>query len=98
MSRLRVEQKGPMSRLAKSKKACRAGSTKLSAAGPTLAMPGQRRRRREGRMRFIHTADWQLGMTRHFLNSDAQPHYSAARRDAVSALGPPGAETGAEFV
>ncbi len=49
-------------------------------------------------MRFIHTADWQLGMTRHFLNGDAQPRYSAARRDAVSGLGALAAETGAEFV
>jgi DNA repair exonuclease SbcCD nuclease subunit len=49
-------------------------------------------------MRFIHSGDWQLGMTRHFLNSDAQPRYSAARRDAVSALGALAAETGAEFV
>lgn len=49
-------------------------------------------------MRFIHTADWQLGMTRRFLNGDAQPRYSAARRDAVSALGALAAETGAEFV
>ena len=49
-------------------------------------------------MRFIHTGDWQLGMTRHFLNGDAQPRYSAARRDAVSALGALAAETGAEFV
>ena len=49
-------------------------------------------------MRFIHTADWQLGMTRHFLNGDAQPRYSAARRDAVSALRALAAETGAEFV
>jgi DNA repair exonuclease SbcCD nuclease subunit len=49
-------------------------------------------------VRFIHTADWQLGMTRHFLNGDAQPRYSAARRDAVSALGRVAAETGAEFV
>ncbi|HZQ33658.1 MAG TPA: exonuclease SbcCD subunit D [Mycobacterium sp.] len=49
-------------------------------------------------MRFIHTADWQLGMTRHFLNDDAQPRYSAARRDAVSALGTLAAETGAQFV
>ena len=49
-------------------------------------------------MRFIHTADWQLGMTRHFLNGDAQPRYSAARRDAVRALGDVAAETGAEFV
>lgn len=49
-------------------------------------------------MRFIHTADWQLGMTRHFLNGDAQPRYSAARRDAVRALGDVAAETGAQFV
>jgi DNA repair exonuclease SbcCD nuclease subunit len=49
-------------------------------------------------MRFIHTGDWQLGMTRHFLNGDAQPRYSAARRDAVSALGALAAEMAAEFV
>jgi len=49
-------------------------------------------------MRFIHTADWQLGMTRHFLNSEAQPRYSAARRDAVCALGPLAADARAEFV
>ncbi|MBX7456388.1 exonuclease SbcCD subunit D [Mycolicibacterium sp. 3033] len=49
-------------------------------------------------MRFLHTADWQLGMTRHFLNGEAQPRYSAARRAAVTALGPLAAETGAEFV
>jgi DNA repair exonuclease SbcCD nuclease subunit len=49
-------------------------------------------------MRFLHTADWQLGMTRHFLNGEAQPRYSAARRDAVAALGALAAETGAEFV
>lgn len=49
-------------------------------------------------MRFLHTADWQLGMTRHFLAGDAQPRYSAARRDAVSGLGALAAEVGAEFV
>jgi DNA repair exonuclease SbcCD nuclease subunit len=49
-------------------------------------------------MRFLHTADWQLGMTRHFLAGDAQPRYSAARRDAVAALGALAVETGAEFV
>jgi len=49
-------------------------------------------------MRFVHTADWQLGMTRHYLNGEAQPRYSAARRDVVAALGPLAAETGAEFV
>jgi DNA repair exonuclease SbcCD nuclease subunit len=49
-------------------------------------------------MRFIHTADWQLGMTRHFLEGEAQPRYSAARREAVSRLGELAAQTGAEFV
>jgi DNA repair exonuclease SbcCD nuclease subunit len=49
-------------------------------------------------MRFVHTADWQLGMTRHFLAGDAQPRYSAARRDAVAGLGVLAAEVGAEFV
>jgi DNA repair exonuclease SbcCD nuclease subunit len=49
-------------------------------------------------MRFVHTADWQLGMTRYFLNGEAQPRYSAARREAVAALGPLAAEVGAEFV
>ena len=49
-------------------------------------------------MRFVHTADWQLGMTRHFLNGEAQPRYSAARRDAVAGLGGLAADAGAEFV
>lgn len=49
-------------------------------------------------MRFLHTADWQLGMTRHFLAGDAQPRYSAARRDAVAGLGTLTAEVDAEFV
>ena len=49
-------------------------------------------------MRFVHTADWQLGMTRYFLNGEAQPRYSAARRDAVAGLGPLAEEAGAEFV
>lgn len=49
-------------------------------------------------MRFLHTADWQLGMTRHFLAGEAQPRYSAARRDAVARLGDVARQTGAEFV
>jgi DNA repair exonuclease SbcCD nuclease subunit len=49
-------------------------------------------------MRFVHTADWQLGMTRHFLAGEAQPRYSAARRDAVAGLGSLAADAGAEFV
>ncbi|MBK5222080.1 MAG: exonuclease SbcCD subunit D [Acidimicrobiia bacterium] len=38
-------------------------------------------------MRFIHTADWQLGMTRHFLDPDAQARFTAARIDAISRIG-----------
>ena len=49
-------------------------------------------------MRFVHTADWQLGMTRYFLNGEAQPRYSAARRDVVAGIGPLAADAGAEFV
>jgi len=49
-------------------------------------------------MKFLHTADWQLGMTRHFLDTEAQSRYSAARRDAVATLGRLARETGAEFV
>ena len=49
-------------------------------------------------MRFIHSADWQLGMTRHFLAGEAQPRYTAARRDAVAGLAAVAAESGAEFV
>jgi DNA repair exonuclease SbcCD nuclease subunit len=49
-------------------------------------------------MRFVHTADWQLGMTRRWLGGEAQPRYSAARRDAVAGLGSLAAEVGAEFV
>src|ERR1700751_2144462 len=65
--------------------------------------PGRRtggtRSRRDGiGMRFVHTADWQLGMTRHFLAGEAQPRYSAARRDLVAALGSLAADGGAEFV
>src|SRR5271163_1403499 len=49
-------------------------------------------------MRFVHTADWQLGMTRYFLAGEAQPQYSAARRDAVAGLGSLAVQVGAEFV
>ncbi len=49
-------------------------------------------------MRFVHTADWQLGMTRYFLNGEAQPRYSAARRDVVAGIGTLAKDAGAEFV
>lgn len=37
-------------------------------------------------MRFIHTADWQLGMKRHFLSGEAQARYSQARLDSIRAI------------
>ena len=49
-------------------------------------------------MKFIHTADWQLGMTRHFLNPEAQARFSQARLDAIRSIGQLAVEEGCEFV
>ncbi|MGI4895208.1 MAG: metallophosphoesterase family protein [Janthinobacterium lividum] len=49
-------------------------------------------------VRFVHTADWQLGMTRHFLDADAQPRYTSARIDALRRIGQVAREHEAEFV
>lgn len=49
-------------------------------------------------IRFIHTADWQLGMTRHFLSEEAQARFSQARIDAIRTLGRIAHEAGAAFV
>lgn len=38
-------------------------------------------------VRFLHTADWQIGMTRRFLSPEAQARFSAARVDAIRRLG-----------
>ncbi len=37
--------------------------------------------------RFLHTSDWQLGMTRHFLSEGAQERFSQARFDAIRTMG-----------
>jgi DNA repair exonuclease SbcCD nuclease subunit len=37
-------------------------------------------------VRFLHTSDWQLGMTRHFLDAEAQGRFTQARFDAVTAM------------
>ena len=47
---------------------------------------------------FLHTADWQLGMTRRFLAGEAQHTFAASRDAAVVRIGEVAAETGAEFV
>lgn len=49
-------------------------------------------------MKFIHTADWQLGMTRHFLDADAQARFTDARLDAISRIGELARRERAEFV
>lgn len=48
--------------------------------------------------RFLHTSDWQLGMTRHFLGTDAQPRFTAARLDAVKTIGRVAREQRCDFV
>ncbi len=49
-------------------------------------------------VRFVHTADWQLGMTRHFLGNEAQALFTQARLDAVGAIGQLAAREGCDFV
>ncbi len=38
------------------------------------------------RTRFLHTADWQLGLRRHFLSEEALPRYRQARIDAIRTM------------
>lgn len=49
-------------------------------------------------VRFLHTADWQLGMTRRFLGSDSQAVYTADRLAAVARLGELASSHGARFI
>lgn len=49
-------------------------------------------------VRFAHTADWQLGMTRHYLSPGAQGRYDQARLDAIERIGRIAAAEGCEFV
>ncbi len=49
-------------------------------------------------MRFIHTSDWQIGMTRAFLSQEAAARYSQARIDAIRAQGQLAEEHDAQFV
>lgn len=49
-------------------------------------------------MRFLHTADWQLGMTRHFLDADAQARFTAARTDVIARIGELAEAEDCEFV
>ena len=49
-------------------------------------------------IRFLHTSDWQLGMTRHFLSEGAQERYSQARFDAIRTMGRVAKEEGCGFM
>lgn len=49
-------------------------------------------------VRFLHSSDWQLGMTRYFLGDDAQAQFGGARIEAVERLGRVAREEGAAFV
>ncbi|WP_116114719.1 metallophosphoesterase family protein [Austwickia chelonae] len=51
-----------------------------------------------GSVRFLHTSDWQLGMTRHFLEGEAQSRYAGARLDAVRGIGQTAREHRCDFV
>ena len=49
-------------------------------------------------VRFLHTADWQLGIIRHFLSEEAQARFSAARLDVIGEMGNLAINEGCEFV
>lgn len=49
-------------------------------------------------MRFVATADWQLGMTAHYLGDEARPRFAQARIDAIRSIGRVAAERDAQFI
>lgn len=49
-------------------------------------------------VKFLHTADWQLGMTRHFLQEGAQARFTQARLDVIGEIGKLAVEESCEFV
>jgi DNA repair exonuclease SbcCD nuclease subunit len=49
-------------------------------------------------MRFLHTSDWQLGMTRHFLTAEAQARFAQDRIDVIRTLGGLALEHQAAFI
>ena len=49
-------------------------------------------------VKFLHTADWQLGMTRYFFSEGAQEKYNQARFDAIRAMGRIAKEEGCSFM
>ncbi|MEJ6014287.1 DNA repair exonuclease [Corynebacterium sp. H127] len=49
-------------------------------------------------VKFLHTSDWQLGMTRWFLEGEAQARFDDARLAAVSRIGEIAAAQGCAFI
>ncbi len=49
-------------------------------------------------MKFIHSGDWHLGLTRHYLSGEAQARYSEARLQAVRAIAGLAQREGCAFV
>jgi DNA repair exonuclease SbcCD nuclease subunit len=58
-------------------------------ADETILDGGRRNNEKERTMnlRFLHTSDWQLGMTRRFLSEGAQERYGQARFDVIRTMG-----------
>lgn len=50
------------------------------------------------RVRFLHSSDWQIGVTRRFLGADSQALWGAARIEAVRTLGKLAKDESCEFV
>ena len=48
-------------------------------------------------VKFLHTADWQLGMTRHFLKGEAQARFNDARLNAIDQIGSIAINEGCQF-
>ena len=49
-------------------------------------------------VKFLHTADWQLGMARHYLGQDAQARFSGARLNAIEQMAGLATDEQCEFV
>ena len=49
-------------------------------------------------VKFLHTADWQIGMARHYLSHDAQARFSAARLDVIEQMARLAMDEQCEFV
>ena len=49
-------------------------------------------------VRFLHSADWQLGMTRHYLSDEAQTRFTAGRLDVIAEIGELAVEEDCEFI